>query len=42
MRFYGSGAASVDRIEIPVDPQVPADVGTGSFTIEFWRGGGDR
>lgn len=35
LRFYGNPAADVDRIKVPIDPQVAADVG-GDFTIEFW------
>ncbi|NJN97631.1 MAG: hypothetical protein HC875_27905 [Anaerolineales bacterium] len=37
LRFYGHGVAApdLDRVKIPIDPQVPADVG-GDFTLEFW------
>ncbi len=35
LRFYGHGIGQVDRVKIPIDPHVPADVG-GDFTIEFW------
>jgi hypothetical protein len=35
MRFYGNPAADVDRVKVPIDPQVAADIG-GDFTIEFW------
>ena len=35
LRFQGTVNGDVDRVKVPVDPQVPADVG-GDFTIEFW------
>ena len=35
LRFFGTGGG-IDRVEIPIDPQVPADVGVGDFTIDFW------
>jgi hypothetical protein len=35
LRFQGTSNGDVDRVKVPVDPQVPADVG-GDFTIEFW------
>jgi len=35
LRFQGTPTGDVDRVKVPVDPQVPADVG-GDFTIEFW------
>lgn len=35
LRFYGSASAEVDRVKVPIDPHVAADVG-GDFTIEFW------
>jgi len=35
LRFQGTVGGDVDRVKVPVDPQVPADVG-GDFTIEFW------
>jgi hypothetical protein len=35
MRFYGNPAADVDRVKVPIDPQVAADLG-GDLTIEFW------
>jgi hypothetical protein len=35
LRFQGTANGDVDRVKVPVDPQVPADVG-GDFTIEFW------
>lgn len=36
LRFYGNGVNDIDRVKIRVSPQTPADIGTGSFTIEFW------
>ncbi|MCS6843286.1 MAG: LamG domain-containing protein [Caldilineales bacterium] len=37
LRFYGHGVSDIDRVKIPIDnPQVPADIGAGDFTIEFW------
>ena len=38
LRFYGHGVNDIDRVKIPIDPHVPADVGggTGDFTLEFW------
>jgi len=35
LRFQGTMGGDVDRVKVPVDPQVPADV-AGDFTIEFW------
>jgi hypothetical protein len=35
LRFYGNGWGDIDRVKIPIDPQVPADVG-GAFTLEWW------
>lgn len=35
LRFFGNGTAEVDRVKVPIDPQVTADVG-GDFTVEFW------
>ncbi len=35
LRFYGTGSGDVDRVKVPIDPQVPADV-SGDFTLEFW------
>lgn len=35
LRFQGTAVGDVDRVKIPLDPQVPVDVG-GDFTIEFW------
>ena len=36
LRFYGHGVDGVDRVEIPIDPSVPVDVGATDFTIEWW------
>lgn len=38
LRFMGNGldAQGLDRVEIQIDPHVPADVGAGSFTVEWW------
>jgi hypothetical protein len=36
LRFFGTGSGGIDRVEIAIDPQVPADVGAGDFTIDFW------
>ncbi|MCX7854094.1 MAG: LamG domain-containing protein, partial [Caldilineales bacterium] len=37
LRFYGHGTGQIDRVKIKIDnPQVPADIGAGDFTIEFW------
>jgi hypothetical protein len=37
LRFYGHGTGQIDRVKIPIDnPPVPADIGAGDFTIEFW------
>jgi hypothetical protein len=41
LRFFGSGRNDVDRVKIPIDPPVPADVGKIDFTIEFWIKGMD-
>jgi len=35
LRFYGNGGSDIDRVKVPLDPQVPADVG-GAFTLEWW------
>ncbi len=35
LRFFGHGTNDIDRVKIPIDPQVPADV-SGSFTLEWW------
>ena len=36
LRFYNSHTPGADRVEIRLDPHVPADVGMGSFTIDLW------
>ncbi len=36
VQFHGTGAGRADRIEIPVDPATPIDVGAGDFTLEWW------
>ncbi len=36
LRFFNSHTPGADRVEIRIDPQVPADVGAGSFTIDLW------
>lgn len=36
IRFYGHGVNDIDRIKILIDPSVPADLGAGDFTIEWW------
>jgi hypothetical protein len=36
LRFYGHGVGDIDRVRIPIDPPVPADVGATDFTIEWW------
>lgn len=36
VQFSGTGSGRADRIEIPVDPPTPVDVGSGDFTIEWW------
>jgi hypothetical protein len=35
LRFYGHGAGDIDRVKIPIEPAVPADIG-GDFTLEAW------
>ncbi len=35
LRFYGNPTAEVDRVKVPIDPQVAADLG-GDLTVEFW------
>jgi hypothetical protein len=35
LQFAGFGAG-VDRVAIKIDPDVPANVGAGDFTIDFW------
>ncbi|AXA36940.1 MAG: LamG domain-containing protein [Candidatus Sumerlaea chitinivorans] len=40
LRFYGTGSGQQDRVRIKIDsPQVPADIGAGSFSIDFWMKG---
>jgi hypothetical protein len=36
LRFHGNGYGDLDRIKIPIDPPVPADVGDSDFTLEWW------
>ncbi len=36
LRFYGHGVNDIDRVKIPIDPHVPADIGTTDFTLEAW------
>ena len=37
LRFFGNGTNDIDRVKIKIDnPAVPADIGSGDFTIEFW------
>ena len=37
LRFFGNGTDDIDRVKIRIDnPAVPADIGSGDFTIEFW------
>jgi hypothetical protein len=36
LRFFGQAVPNVNRVMIRIDPHVPADVGAGDFTIEFW------
>lgn len=37
LRFHGNGSGDVDRVKVRIDaPAVPADVGAGAFTIEFF------
>jgi hypothetical protein len=35
LRFHGNPTADVDRVKVPIDPQVAADLG-GDLTVEFW------
>lgn len=46
LRFHGTGAGQQDRVRIQVDDDMPGpnasavcDVGSGSFTVEFWLRG---
>jgi hypothetical protein len=36
LRFRGNGYGDLDRVKIPIDPPVPADIGEGDFTLEWW------
>jgi hypothetical protein len=36
LRLFGNGTGYIDRVEITIDPQVPADIGATSFTLEWW------
>jgi hypothetical protein len=36
LRFFGDAIPNVNRVMIRIDPHVPADVGAGDFTLEFW------
>jgi uncharacterized repeat protein (TIGR01451 family) len=37
LRFFGNGTGDIDRVKIPIDnPEVPADIGSSDFTVEFW------
>ncbi len=37
LRFFGNGVGDIDRVKIRIDaPEVPADIGAGDFTLEFW------
>jgi hypothetical protein len=36
LRFYADVRPNVNRVSIRLDPHVPADVGAGDFTIDFW------
>ncbi len=36
LRFYGNGYGDLDRVKIPIDPPVPADVGATDFTLDWW------
>ncbi len=36
LRFFGNGYADIDRVKIPIDPHIPADVGAEDFTLEWW------
>ena len=40
LRFYATGSGPVNQVRIPLDaPPSPADIGAGSFTIEWWMKG---
>ncbi len=37
LRFFGNGAFEENQVKIRIDaPAVPADIGVGNFTLEFW------
>jgi hypothetical protein len=37
LRYFGNGDGDIDRVKIRIDaPEVPADIGAGDFTLEFW------
>ena len=36
LRFHGNGQNDLDRVKIPIDPPVPADLGATDLTLEFW------
>ena len=36
LRLFGNGTGFIDRVEITIDPQVPADIGATNFTLEWW------
>jgi hypothetical protein len=36
LRFFGAAIGNVNRVTIQIDPHVPADVGAGDFTFEYW------
>ena len=36
LRLYGNGTGFIDRVEISIDPHVPADIGATNFTLEWW------
>ncbi len=38
LRFYGNGWGDIDRVKIPIDLKVSADVGN-AFTLEWWMRG---
>jgi hypothetical protein len=41
LRFYGHGTNDIDRVKVKIDaPAVPADIGSGAFTLEFWMKAG--
>jgi Concanavalin A-like lectin/glucanases superfamily len=36
LRFHGNGVNDIDRVKIPLDPELPVDVGATDFTVEWW------